>query len=91
MGGNETMTKRYEVMGTDEFFLHIRDNDEWPEDKDEAYIGDIWKVVRILNKQDHQIKEVMEDNKQYQILVESLKDENQKLKLRLKDLWVEYY
>ena len=32
-----------------------------------------------------------EDNKQYKILVESLKDENQRLKLRLKDLGVEYY
>lgn len=31
-----------------------------------------------------------EDNKQYNILVESLKDENQRLKLRLKDLGVEF-
>ena len=31
-----------------------------------------------------------EDNKQYNMLVESLKDENQRLKLRLKDLGVEF-
>lgn len=37
------------------------------------------------------LNELDEDNKQYKILVESLKDENQKLKLRLKDLGVEYY
>ncbi len=51
---------RYEVKGTDEFFLHIRDNEEWPEDKAEAYIGDIWKTVDILNKQDQQIKKTKE-------------------------------
>ena len=32
------MTNRYEVKGTDEFFLHIQDNEEWPEDKAEGYI-----------------------------------------------------
>ena len=42
------------------------------------------EIVDLLNQLD-------EDNKQYKILVESLKDENQKLKLRLKDLGVEYY
>jgi len=31
------------------------------------------------------------DNRQYKILVNSLKYENQKLKLRLKELGVEYY
>ena len=57
------MNNRYEVKGTDEFFLHIRDNDEWPEDKDEGYIGDIWKTVDILNKQDQRIKELEEQLK----------------------------
>lgn len=37
------------------------------------------------------LNEYEEDNKQYKILIESLKDENQKLKLKLKDLGVEYY
>jgi hypothetical protein len=37
------------------------------------------------------LNEYEEDNKQYKILVESLKNENQKLKLRLKDLGVEYF
>lgn len=42
------------------------------------------EIVDLLNQLD-------EDNQQYKILVESLKDENQKLKLKLKDLGVEYY
>ena len=42
------------------------------------------EVVALLN-------ELAEDNNQYQILVKALKDENQRLKLRLKDLGVEYY
>ena len=46
----ETMPNRYEVKGTDEFFLHIQDNDEWPEDKAEGYIGNIWKTVDIFGK-----------------------------------------
>ena len=45
------------------FFLHIRDTDEWPEDKDEGYIGDIWKTVDRLNKQDQRIKELEEQLK----------------------------
>ena len=49
------------------------------------------EVVKLLNEQDGKIKELTADINQYQILVESLKDENQKLKLRLKDLGVEYY
>lgn len=52
-------------------------------DKEFQKIGLI-KIVDLLNQLD-------EDNKQYKILVESLKDENQKLKLKLKDLGVEYY
>ena len=32
-----------------------------------------------------------EENQQYKILIKSLKEQNQKLKLRLKDLGVEYY
>ena len=48
------------------------------------------EVIKLLNGQDEKIKELKEDINQYKILVESLKDENQKLKLRLKDLGVEY-
>ena len=51
---------------------------------------DIGTIVHILNKQDKEIKELKKDINQYKILVESLKDENQRLKLRLKDLGVEY-
>ena len=48
------------------------------------------EVIKLLNGQDEKIKELKEDINQYKILVESLKDENQKLKLRLTDLGVEY-
>ena len=44
-----------------------------------------------LNQLNDENKQLKEDNKQYNILVESLKDENQRLKLRLKDLGVEYF
>lgn len=37
------------------------------------------------------LNELSEDNQQYKILVESLKEENHKLKLRLKELGVEYF
>ena len=36
------------------------------------------------------LNELYDKNKEYEILVKSLKDTNQKLKLRLKDLGVEY-
>lgn len=49
------------------------------------------EVIKLLNEQDEKIKELTTDINQYQILVESLKDKNQKLKLRLKDLGAEYY
>ena len=55
---------------------------------DEDYVGKPIEyeddVVVLLNELD-------EDNKQYKILIESLKNENKKLKLRLKDLGVEYF
>jgi hypothetical protein len=87
MGGNETMTdKRFTLrkpdIDNDIDCEEIADNGEW------ITYGD---VVDLLNEQDQRIKELTEDNKQYEILVESLKDKNQKLKLRLKDLGVEYY
>ncbi len=67
------MPNRYEVKGTDEFFLHIQDNDEWPEDKAEGYIGNIWKTVDILNKQDQRIKELTNfKNKVFTILDEEI-------------------
>lgn len=42
------------------------------------------EVVDLLN-------DLYEKNQQYEILVKSLKDQNQKLKLRLKDLGAEYF
>ena len=36
------------------------------------------------------LNELYDKNKEYELLVKSLKDTNQKLKLRLKDLGVEY-
>jgi hypothetical protein len=44
-----------------------------------------------MNETEDMLNKLDEDNQQYKILVESLKDENQKLKLKLKDLGVEYY
>jgi hypothetical protein len=51
--------------------------------KDKHYFS-FDEVVDLLN-------ELSEDNQQYKILVKSLKEENHKLKLRLKDLGVEYF
>ena len=51
-------------------------------------LRDVDKRLNELWEENEQLKS---DNKQYEILVKSLKDENQKLKLRLKDLGVEYY
>lgn len=42
------------------------------------------EVIKLLNEQDGKIKELTTDINQYQILVESLKDKNQKLKLKIK-------
>ena len=50
-------------------------NDEWLSDKE---------VVDLLYT-------LSTDNRQYKIIVKSLKEENHKLKLRLKDLGVEYF
>lgn len=79
MGGNETMTKRFTVDEKGYF------------DKQAMRYVTIDYLMDLVNEQDQKIKELTEDNKQYEILVESLKDKNQKLKLRLKDLGVEYY
>ena len=49
------------------------------------------QLKKIIKENSKAINQLSEDNKQYKILVESLKDENQKLKLKLKDLGVEYY
>ncbi len=38
-----------------------------------------------------ELNQLHEKNYQYEILVKSLKEQNQKLKLRLKDLGVEYF
>ena len=38
-----------------------------------------------------ELNQLHEKNRQYEILVKSLKEQNQKLKLRLKDLGVEYF
>ena len=79
MGGNETMTKRFTV-----------DEKGYFDKKAMRYVT-IDYLMDLVNGQDQQIKELTNDNKQYKILVDSLKDKNQKLKLRLKDLGVEYY
>jgi hypothetical protein len=49
------------------------------------------QLKHIIKENSKALIELSEDNNQFQILVKSLKDENQKLKLRLKDLGVEYY
>lgn len=49
------------------------------------------QLKHIIKENSKLVNELSEDNNQFQILVKSLKDENQKLKLRLKDLGVEYY
>ena len=49
------------------------------------------QLKNIIKENSKLVNELSEDNNQFQILVKSLKDENQKLKLRLKDLGVEYY
>lgn len=67
--------KRFTLKGLIEGVPNICDDDEIIEQEE---------AVDLLN-------ELHEDNKQYKILIESLKKENQKLKLRLKDLGVEYY
>ena len=66
------------------------------------YWGDnkkqVGELVDLLNRYNNQImtannqsRILKEDNKQLRILVESLKTENKKLKLRLTDLGVEYF
>ena len=49
------------------------------------------KICDLLNELHEEKEQLKSNNKQYEILVKSLKDENQKLRLRLKDLGVEYY
>ena len=67
------------------------ENDKWyHEDFEGKPLEYEDEVIKLLNGQDEKIKELKEDINQYKILVESLKEENQKLKLRLKDLGVEY-
>jgi hypothetical protein len=101
MGGHETMTKGRFTIESDKinstYSIHIRKDGEvifeisnW-DSLSEMHKTECEEIVDLLNEQDQRIKELTEDNKQYEILVESLKDKNQKLKLRLKDLGVEYY
>ena len=72
------MTKKYEIVGEDEIY--------------EGYIaeGNLCDYLELEDLCDL-LNELSEDNQQYKILVESLKEENHKLKLRLKELGVEYY
>lgn len=49
--------KRYEVVGTDEFFLHIEDT-TLKEDKHEGAIYNIYQVTDRLNEQDELIGEI---------------------------------
>lgn len=78
------MTERYKLMNG----LEDEGPFEWDiiDTEKDAIIeqGNGVAITKVLNEQDKKIKE-------YQILVKSLKDQNQKLKLRLEDLGVEYY
>ena len=49
--------KRYEIVGTDDFFQHIQDN-SFKEDKHEGAIYSIYEVVKRLNEQDKIIQEL---------------------------------
>lgn len=51
------------------------------------------KIIPILDGQPivDLLNELAKDKRQQRILIDSLKKENQKLKLRLKDLGVEYF
>ena len=51
------------------------------------------KIIPILDGQPivDLLNELAEDKRQQRILIDSLKKENRKLKLRLKDLGVEYF
>ena len=69
------MTDRFRVVDCGLLGQYIRDN---------GNIITVDEVCEILNK-------LHNENQQYTILVNSLKEQNQKLKLRLKDLGVEYY
>ena len=71
---------------TEKRFLFVIDNGEYTF-YDLSENGEIMN----MNETEDMLNQLDEDNQQYKILVESLKDENQKLKLRLKDLGVEYY
>lgn len=72
----------------------VTPNDEWVIENVNS-VTDLEKnwdtVLELLNTFYKENEQLKSDNKQYEILVKSLKDENQKLKLRLKDLGVEYY
>lgn len=72
------MTKKYEIVGTAEIY--------------EGYIaeGNLCDYLELEDLCDL-LNELSEDNQQYKILVKSLKEENYKLKLRLKDLGVEFF
>ena len=71
---------------TEKRFLFAIDNGEYTF-YDLSENGEIMN----MNETEDMLNQLDEDNQQYKILVESLKDENQKLKLKLKDLGVEYY
>lgn len=60
-------------------------------DNDKQGIINASGILDLLNNFNDENEQLKSDNNQYKILVESLKNENQKLKLRLKDLGVEYY
>jgi len=69
----------------------IVDLDEIPTDDYNVVRLSLEEVCDLLNKQDEEIEHLKTDLKQQKIVIDSLKDQNQKLKLRLKDLGVEYY
>ena len=66
-------------------FVDMLNKDNQQSKKDWDYF------VEQIDKLQSQVSELTEDNRELKILVESLKTQNKKLKLRLKDLGVEYY
>ncbi len=77
-----TNEKRFEFTAFDcAYITDHQEHKDYPFVEKTEYIKDI---VDLLNEQEEKIL-------QYEILVKTLKDQNQKLKLRLKDLGVEYY
>ena len=62
--------KRYEIVGTDDFFQHIQDN-SFKEDKHEGAIYNIYEVVKKLNEQHEMIIKLQKENEELLRLIKS--------------------